>query len=100
LIWIKTTSLAKGFHLLMGEWRKHLENVMTMLKSLTIVAVLLAGGASPAMAQNGLPTGNEPPVAGGAAGNPILDRSNGSVRPYTARHHRYYMTTRRHRQGY
>ena len=100
MIWIKTTSLAKGFHLLMGEWRKHLENVMTMLKSLTIVAVLLAGGASLAMAQNGPATGNEPPVAGGAAGNPILDRSNGSVRPYTARHHRYYMTTRRHRQGY
>jgi hypothetical protein len=43
---------------------------MTMLKSLTIVTVLLAGGTSFAMAQNGLPTGGEPPVAGGAGGNP------------------------------
>ena len=41
---------------------------MTMLKSLTIVAVLFAGGTSLAMAQNGLPTGGEHPVAGGAAG--------------------------------
>jgi hypothetical protein len=41
---------------------------MTMLKSLTIAAVLLAGGTSLAMAQNGLPTGGEHPVAGGAAG--------------------------------
>jgi hypothetical protein len=69
LIWIKTTSLATGFHLLIRvEWRKHLEDVMTMWKSLTIVAVLLAGGTSLAMAQNGLPTGGEHPVAGGAAG--------------------------------
>jgi hypothetical protein len=40
---------------------------MTMLKSLTIVATLLAGGASLAMAQNGPATGNEPAVAGGGA---------------------------------
>jgi len=46
---------------------------MTTLKNLTIVAVLLAGGTSLAMAQNGLPTGAEPPVAGGAAGNPITN---------------------------
>jgi hypothetical protein len=51
-----------------GEWRKHLEDVMTILKSLTIVAVLLAGGTSLAMAQNGLPTGGQSPVAGGAGG--------------------------------
>ena len=37
---------------------------MSTLKSLTIVAVLLAGGTSLAMAQNGLPTGGKPPVAG------------------------------------
>ena len=43
---------------------------MTILKSLTIVAVLFAGGISLAMAQNGLPTGGEHPVAGGAAGGP------------------------------
>ena len=46
---------------------------MTILKNLTIVAALLAGGASLAMAQNGLPTGSEPPVAGGAAGNPVTN---------------------------
>lgn len=38
------------------------------LKSLTIVAVLLAGGTSLAIAQNGLPTGGESPVAGGVGG--------------------------------
>jgi len=73
---------------------------MKILKTFTLVTALLAGGASLALAQNGPATGNEPAVAGGGAGNPILDRSNGSVRPYTAKHHRYYMTTRRHRQGY
>jgi hypothetical protein len=43
------------------------------LKTLTIAAALLAGAASIAVAQNGLPTGGEPPVAGGAGGNPLLD---------------------------
>jgi hypothetical protein len=47
-----------------GEWRKHLKDVMTVLKSLTIVAVVFAGGTSLATAQNGLPTGGEHPVAG------------------------------------
>jgi hypothetical protein len=46
---------------------------MITLKSFTIVAALLAGGTSLAMAQNGLPTGGQPPVAGGAAGNPITN---------------------------
>jgi hypothetical protein len=46
---------------------------MITLKSITIVAALLAGGTSLAIAQNGLPTGGEPPVAGGAAGNPITN---------------------------
>jgi hypothetical protein len=41
---------------------------MTTLKTLTIVAALLAGGTSLAMAQNGLPTGGQSPVAGGANG--------------------------------
>jgi hypothetical protein len=41
---------------------------MTTLKILTIVAALLAGGTSLAMAQNGLPTGGQSPVAGGANG--------------------------------
>jgi hypothetical protein len=43
---------------------------MTILKSFTIVAVLLVGGTSLAMAQNGPATGNLPPVAGGAGGYP------------------------------
>jgi hypothetical protein len=42
---------------------------MTTLKTLTIVAALLACGTSLALAQNGLPTGGESPVAGGANGN-------------------------------
>jgi len=44
---------------------------MISLKGLTIVAAFLAGGSSLATAQNGLPTGGEPPVAGGANGNPV-----------------------------
>jgi hypothetical protein len=46
---------------------------MITLKIITIVAALLAGGTSLALAQNGLPTGGDPPVAGGAAGNPITN---------------------------
>jgi hypothetical protein len=44
---------------------------MITLKSLKIVAAVLAVGTSLAMAQNGLPTGGEAPVAGGAGGGPI-----------------------------
>ena len=40
---------------------------MTILKGLTIAGALLAAGTSLAVAQNGLPTGGEPPVAGGAS---------------------------------
>lgn len=46
---------------------------MITLKNITIVAALLAGGTSLAIAQNGIPTGGEPPVAGGAGGNPITN---------------------------
>ena len=42
--------------------------MMPTLKSLMIFAALLAGGTSLAMAQNGLPTGGQSPVAGGANG--------------------------------
>ena len=52
---------------------------MITLKGLTIVAALLAG-VSLAMAQNGLPTGGESPVAGGANGNaaaPGFDQAPG-----------------------
>ena len=45
---------------------------MTSIKTLTIMAALLAGGTSLALAQNGPPTGGLPPVAGGANGNPAV----------------------------
>ena len=41
---------------------------MTILRTLTIVAAVLASGTSLAMAQNGPATGGERPVAGGANG--------------------------------
>jgi hypothetical protein len=41
---------------------------MTLLKSVMVAAVLLTGGSSLAIAQNGPPTGGERPVAGGANG--------------------------------
>ena len=71
---------------------------MTSVKTLAIVA-LLAGGTSLALAQNGLPTGNEPPVAGGANGNPILDaQESGAPARQATRHHRnMYMSARSHK---
>jgi hypothetical protein len=71
---------------------------MAILKSLTIVAVLLVSGISLAMAQNGPATGGEPAVAGGGAGNPILDRQ--SAARYGHRQYRhlygYYRPYHRH----
>jgi hypothetical protein len=46
-----------------------LEVKMRTVKSLAMIA-LLFGGTSLAIAQSGPPTGGQPPVAGGAAGNP------------------------------
>jgi hypothetical protein len=48
-----------------------LEVKMTSVKALLIIA-LLVGGTSLAAAQSGPATGDEPPVAGGAAGNPAV----------------------------
>jgi hypothetical protein len=73
---------------------------MTTLKILTIVAALLAGGTSLAIAQNGPPTGGQHPVAGGAAGGPYYGCYGGApgygYRPYRHlyayspyRHYRY-----------
>jgi hypothetical protein len=56
--------------------------ITTTLKSLTIVAALLAGGTSLAMAQNGPATGGEHPVAGGAAGGPYYGPLWIRVRPH------------------
>jgi hypothetical protein len=70
---------------------------MTSVKGFAIIA-LLVGGTSLAMAQ-GQPTGNYPPVAGGANGNPILDRQeSGAPAGYATRHHRrIYMSERSHK---
>jgi hypothetical protein len=55
---------------------------MTGLRTLTIIAALLAGGASLASAQSGNPTGGYPSVAGGANGNPaVLPAPAESVAP-------------------
>lgn len=43
---------------------------MNTLRTLTVAAALVVGATSLAVAQNGLPTGSEHPVAGGAAGGP------------------------------
>jgi hypothetical protein len=77
--------------------------MMTTLKTLTIVAALLAGGTSLAIAQNGPATGGERPVAGGANGGgwgggaPVYrygyayPRLYSYYRPYRHyRHWRYY----------
>jgi hypothetical protein len=70
-----------------------------MTKGLVIVAALLLSGTSMAVAQNGPATGNEPPVAGGAAGNPILDAQSATPsRHYGTKHHRnMYMSARTHK---
>ena len=43
---------------------------MTTLKSLMMVSALLLGGTSLGMAQNGLPTGGQPPEAGDTPATP------------------------------
>jgi hypothetical protein len=78
---------------------------MITLKNITIVAALLAGGTSLAIAQNGLPTGGEPPVAGGAGGNPIVDYGYGTPGYVAAPrvhsvHHRTYMYVPPHRSAH
>jgi hypothetical protein len=70
--------------------------MMTTLKHLAIVAALLAGGTSLAMAQNGPATGGERPVAGGAnGGGPAYGHVYGyGYRPY--RHLYAYRPYHRH----
>jgi hypothetical protein len=63
---------------------------MTTLRNLTIIAALLAGGTSLAIAQNGLPTGGDRPVAGGANGGG----------PYYGHVYRYGYGYRPHRHLY
>jgi hypothetical protein len=63
------------------------------MKGLAIVAALLIGGASLAMAQNGPATGGQRPVAGGAAGGPKLTTPS----HHKFKHHRMYMSTTPHK---
>lgn len=76
-----------------------LEMKMTSVKGLAIVA-LLVGGTSLAIAQSGPPTGGQPPVAGGAAGNPAVPGPNlqtGTRAHQGTRHHsRMYMQGNTH----
>jgi hypothetical protein len=44
---------------------------MVRLKQIALAAILVLGGTSFSMAQNGPPTGGYPGVAGGANGNPF-----------------------------
>ena len=62
---------------------------MTAVKSLVIIAALV-GSTSLAMAQNGPATGGQPPVGGGAGGNPAA--TGKTVRPF---HHPFL-----HRRAY
>jgi hypothetical protein len=75
------------------------------MKGLAIVAALLVGGTSLAMAQSGPATGGQPPVAGGAAGNPAapgIPSVYGATTPtpshHATRHHkRIYMSAKSHK---
>jgi hypothetical protein len=52
----------------LGESCRKQSTKMTTLKTLTLLVAVLAGGTLLAMAQSGLPTGSQSPVAGGANG--------------------------------
>jgi hypothetical protein len=68
---------------------------MTTVKALAIVA-LLAGGTSLAIAQNGPATGGQPPVAGGAAGNPAVagPQAGGKSHHATTHHKKMHMSAK------
>ena len=59
---------------------------MTSVKGFAIIA-LLVGGTSLAMAQSGPATGSEPPVAGGAAGNPAAPPTPNAYGATAPSHH-------------
>jgi hypothetical protein len=60
------------------------ERFMKILKQTVMAIALVLGLGTFAFAQNGAPTGNEPPVAGGANGNPAQRGVNESTAPQTA----------------
>jgi hypothetical protein len=74
--------------------------VLTTLKTLTIVAALIAGGTALAMAQNGPATGGERPVAGGAnGGGPTYGEVYGYGYEYQPQQDLYaYHTSRRYQR--
>jgi hypothetical protein len=61
---------------------------MSALKGFAIVAALLVGGISLAMAQNGLPTGGEHPVAAGGPGYGYYHHRH--LYNYYRPHHRHW----------
>jgi hypothetical protein len=66
---------------------------MTTVKTLILVTALLAGGTSLVLAQN--TTGEQLPVAGGAAGSPTVSGpasgTTRTARHHGTKHHRMYM---------
>lgn len=62
---------------------------MATLKTVTLAAALISGATSLAIAQNGPPTGGEPPVAGGAAAsNPTAGGTGHGMAPAKTVHHK------------
>ena len=62
---------------------------MATLRTVTLAAALIAGATSLALAQNGPPTGGEPPVAGGAAAsNPSAGGTGNGMAPAKTMHHK------------
>jgi hypothetical protein len=80
--------------LLSGSWRARGEpgeKSMTRALQIALAAALFVGGTSLATAQNGLPTGGYPAVAGGANGypSPYYGYYNYYAMPYAAGTYNY-----------
>ena len=95
MIWIKNKSCYAFSSKRLGESGVVIvEDIMTTLRTVTIAAVLLVGGASLAMAQNGPATGGQSPVAGGANGSgsaygQVYRYGYRHLYAYSPYHHRY-----------
>ena len=76
---------------------------MTALKSLTILAALMIGGTSLAIAQNGPATGGQPPagVRAGAPGPYLQSAAPPAQTTAVVRHHKkMYMSTKHRKHSY
>ena len=74
---------------------------MTALKSLTILAALIVGGTSVAIAQNGPATGGQPPA--GVRAGPYLQSAAAPAQTTAVRHHKnkkMYMSTKHRKHSY